>query len=152
MHIFCNSGVKTTDMVGDMPGVGEVWYHSEGIASIPSTDIIHKDYQVTYDSRFDNTFRVWNEGKTKYRSFRKFKKGLYYIDMSNRGTVLTLATVKENKSNYSELDSTRARAARKLQETMRNISTKYILYMINKRLIQNCPITANDILVQASRP
>ena len=27
MHIFCDSGVKTTDMVGDMLGVGEVCYH-----------------------------------------------------------------------------------------------------------------------------
>ena len=63
MHIFFNAGVKTTDMVGDMSGVGEVWYHSEGIANIISMSLIQKDYQVTYDIRLDNNFRVWNEEK-----------------------------------------------------------------------------------------
>ena len=42
MNIFCNTGVKTTDMVGDMPGVGEVWYHSEGTSNILSIVLIHK--------------------------------------------------------------------------------------------------------------
>ena len=73
--------------------------------------------------------------------------------MSNWVTVLTLVTVKVNKSNYPDRDFNRARMSRKLQDTMGNISTKDLLYMINKRLIQNCPITsddlkaANDILV-----
>ena len=58
IHIFCNAGVKTTDMVGDTPGMGEVWYHSEGIANILSKALIHKDYQVKYNSRLDNTSRV----------------------------------------------------------------------------------------------
>ena len=61
MHIFYNAGVKITDMVGDIPGVGELWYHSEGIENIRSMALIYKDDQVTYDSRLDNTFRVWNE-------------------------------------------------------------------------------------------
>ena len=56
---------------------------------------------MTYDSRLDNTFRVWNEEKTNYLAFRKSNRGLYYTYMSNRGTVLTLVTLKENKSNYS---------------------------------------------------
>ena len=42
MHIFCNTGVKTTDMVGDILGVWEVWYHSEGIANITSMALIQK--------------------------------------------------------------------------------------------------------------
>ena len=64
--------------------------------------------------------------------------------MSNRGTVLTLATVKENKSNYSDQDCNRARTESKLQETMGNISTKDLLYMIYKILIPKCPITRDD--------
>ena len=73
-------------------------------------------------------------------------------------TVLTLVTVNVNKSNDPDQEFNRALMSRKLQDTMGNISTKYLLYMINKRLIQNCPITiddlkaANDILVQSSRP
>lgn len=34
MDIHCNAGVASTDMVGDLPGYGEVWYHPNGIANI----------------------------------------------------------------------------------------------------------------------
>ena len=65
IHIFCSAGVKNTEMVGDMPVVGVVWYHSESISNILSVSLIKKDHQVTYDSRLYNTFRVWNEENTK---------------------------------------------------------------------------------------
>ena len=93
MNILCYTGVITTDMVGDMPLVGGVWYHSEVIANILSMSLIRKDYQVKYDSRLNNNFRVWNEKKIKYREFRKSKRGLYYTDMRNWVTVLTLTTL-----------------------------------------------------------
>ena len=100
---------------------------------------------MTYDSRLDNTFRVWNDEKNDYRAFSKSKRGLYYTDMTNRGTVLTLETTKENESNYSDRDCNRDRATRKLQGTMGNISTKYPLYIIDIRLIPNFPITRDDL-------
>ena len=65
--------------------------------------------------------------------------------MINWGTVLTMAAVRENKSNYSDQDCNRSRGARKLQETIGNISTKDLLYMIDKRLIPNCPINSDDL-------
>ena len=66
--------------------------------------------------------------------------------MINQGTVLTLAAVKENKSNYPDQDCNRYCAARKLQETMGDISTKYILHMINKILIPNFLIIHDDLM------
>ena len=63
MHIFFNTGVKTTNMVGDIPGVGRVWYHSEGIENIIYMELIQKDYQVTYGRKLKTTFRVWNKEK-----------------------------------------------------------------------------------------
>ena len=32
--IHCNAGVTSTNMVGDLPGYGTVWYHPNGIANI----------------------------------------------------------------------------------------------------------------------
>ena len=93
----------------------------------------------------ENTFRVRNKGKTKYRSFMQSKRGLYYTYMRNRGSFLTLETMKENKSNYSDQDCTRVFLARKLRETMGNISTKDLLYTIDKRLIPKFPITHDDL-------
>ena len=42
MHIFCNAWVNTVDMVGDMPGVQEVWENSEEIANILAMALIKK--------------------------------------------------------------------------------------------------------------
>ena len=36
MDIHCNAGVTSTNMVGDLPGYGTVWYHPKGIANILS--------------------------------------------------------------------------------------------------------------------
>ena len=58
MYIFRNTEMNNTDIVGEITGVGEVWYHSEGITNIVSMEFIQKDYQVTYDRRLDNIFRV----------------------------------------------------------------------------------------------
>ena len=40
MHIFYHSGVKTTDTVDEIPRVGGVWYHSEGMANIQAMALI----------------------------------------------------------------------------------------------------------------
>jgi N-acetylmuramoyl-L-alanine amidase len=36
MDIHCNAGATSTNLVGDLPGYGEVWYHPNGIANILS--------------------------------------------------------------------------------------------------------------------
>ena len=58
---------------------------------------------------------------------------------------MKMATVKENKSNYSDEDFKRARVASKLQETTGKIRTKYLLYIINKILILKLPTTPDNL-------
>ena len=61
MDIHCNAGVASTNMIGDFPGYGTVWYHPRGIANILSlARIVEKGYQVKYDSASDNIFTVNN--------------------------------------------------------------------------------------------
>jgi hypothetical protein len=33
---WCNAGVTRTDLIGNLPGYGIIWYHPNGIASILS--------------------------------------------------------------------------------------------------------------------
>jgi len=42
MTLHCNAGVSTTNMVGDSPGYGTVWYHKSGTANILSFAIFMK--------------------------------------------------------------------------------------------------------------
>ena len=101
--------------------------------------LIQKDYKVTIDSKTCNIFGVWNEEQNKYRKFRKYKGGLYNTDMTNQGTVLALATVKKKIQLFRSRQKQSSHGARKLQETMRNIRTKDLMYMIGKILIPNLP-------------
>jgi hypothetical protein len=50
MGIHCNAGVTSTELIGDLPGYGPVWYHPHGIANILSLARVKEKYRVTSDS------------------------------------------------------------------------------------------------------
>jgi hypothetical protein len=59
MDIHCNAGVTSTNMVGDLPGYGQVWYHPSGIANILSLKRVKsRGHRITYDSTEANKFHV----------------------------------------------------------------------------------------------
>jgi hypothetical protein len=61
MDIYCNAGVTSTNIIGNFPRYGTVWYHPHGTANILSlARSVEKGYQVKYDSASDNTFTVNN--------------------------------------------------------------------------------------------
>ena len=80
LRIFCNAGSTTTDLIGDLPGYGTVWYLPNGIANILSLANVTDNFRVTLDSSVDNAFRVHKTDGT-VRRFEKASRGLYYYDM-----------------------------------------------------------------------
>ena len=112
MAIHCNAGTTTTNWVGDLPGVGTVWYHQQGIANILSLPKIKETYRVTFNSATDNVFHVYSKNGNKCREFKQSKQGLYYASLEHNAMVLThnstIATVAQNKQNFSLLDQRRA--------------------------------------------
>jgi Zinc knuckle len=60
MSIHCNAGVVTTSDIGTLPGYGDVWYHSTGIANILSLSRVRQNgFDVAYDNT-KNCFIVKN--------------------------------------------------------------------------------------------
>ena len=59
LDIYCNAGTKRTNMVGDLPGYGTVWFYADGIANILYMFCVVKIFRVTYDSHQENCFIVW---------------------------------------------------------------------------------------------
>ena len=120
MDIHCNAGVTSTNLIGDLPGYGEVWYHPNGIANILSlARVKSRGYRVTYDSHDGNEFRVFNETAGTTRIFRESDRGLYFMETNENetGTVL-VNTVDDNKNNFSNIDYSRAVLARQIQKTI----------------------------------
>jgi hypothetical protein len=77
MDMHCNAGVTSTNLIGDLPGYGPVWYHPNGIAKIISLARMKDQHRITFESENGNRFTIHKkDGST--RDFRACKKGLYY--------------------------------------------------------------------------
>ena len=50
VSVQCNAGTTITNMVGDLQGFGEVWYHPKGIAKIQSMALVEDKlrWEITY--------------------------------------------------------------------------------------------------------
>jgi len=58
MQINCNAGFLHTNLIGDLPGNGIIWYRKNSIANILSfANVINKN-KVIYDSSKGNQFMV----------------------------------------------------------------------------------------------
>eukprot|EP00957_Ditylum_brightwellii_P208640 15358331-Ditylum_brightwellii.AAC.1 len=49
LDIYCTVGKSPTDMIGNFPGFGTVWYYAKGIANILSLSKVTKLFRVTFD-------------------------------------------------------------------------------------------------------
>ena len=145
MYIHCNAGVTATNWVGELAGIGTVWYHKDGIANILSLSRIKQDHRITYDSNSGNSFRMYSKDNMTYREFNESDNGLYYSSMKNSAVVLnTINTIEDNKQKFSALDRRRATKARKFQDIL-NLPAREIIRLIDQNAIPNCPITRDDM-------
>ena len=151
MYIHCTAGVTQTNLVGDLPGYGTIWFHPDGIANILSLSRVKTKYCITFDSDMTNEFIMHNpDGST--RNFKESSRSLYYHDTSTdvagvaeTGTAL-VTTVADNASNYTHADYSRALLARKTQLIIGRPSTRNYIRYVENNLIPNCPITRRDII------
>ena len=151
MYIHCTAGVTRTNLVGDVPGYGTVWFHPDGIANILSLSRVKTKYWITFDSDENNEFIVHKpDGST--RNFKESSCGLYYHDTSTvvtgvaeAGTVL-ITTVADSASNYTPAYYSRALLARKTQQIIGRPSMRDYIRYVENNLIPNCPVTRRDIV------
>ena len=84
MQIHSVGGVSRTNMIGDLPGYGTVWYHKGGIANILSlSQVCKKGYTVTYSSEEGNVFTVFKKDGTK-RIFKQSERVLKHNTRSSK--------------------------------------------------------------------
>lgn len=142
MDIHCNAGVTSTNLIGDLPGYGTVWYHPNGIANIHSlARAKERGHKVTYDSEDGNCFKVIKPDGT-VRVFSQSERGLYYMSTKD---VALVNTVEDNRSRYNNRDYSRAVYARKLQSIIGRPNTRRCMSIVERNLLPNCPITRQDI-------
>jgi hypothetical protein len=148
MNINCNAGVTRTDMVGDLPGCGEVWFNKSGIANILLPLRMEKKHRITCDSENGKQFIVHKENGM-VRRFRQSEDGLFCMDAKESdeeqdGTVLVnkVKPVEGNKKNFTKAACKQATLARKLRNIIGRPSARSFLNIAEK----NCPFTREDAL------
>ena len=78
MRVHCNAGSRLTNLIGDLPGYGTVWYDPNAIANILSLRQVRKQYHIAYDST--NRKFVVTKPSGKQFAFLESEGGLHYLD------------------------------------------------------------------------
>ena len=141
MRISCNAGEVSTQLMGTLPGYGDVWYSPNAIANILSFSRADERFHVKWD-REKKAFLVYSNNRV--REFKQTPEGLYVLDCSN--AYAFPMTVAQKKEGYTRRDYNQALLARKLQNKLSYPSTKTFLDIIKKNLLPNCPVTPQDVL------
>jgi hypothetical protein len=81
LHLHTNAGKAIINEVGDLQGIGTVWFHKDGIANVLSLNgVANTDgYRVSFSSLDDGKFKVINPNGV-IRRFVPSDKGFYYWD------------------------------------------------------------------------
>ena len=82
MKIQCNAGTRVTNLVGDLPGYGPVWFDSRAIANVLSLKFVKDRYHVKYNSSEKEGFVVTKPNGEQF-NFTESSSGLHYLDTSN---------------------------------------------------------------------
>ena len=151
MRVHCNAGSCLTNLVGDLPGYGTVWYDPKAIANILSLRRVRDHYHITYDSSHQKFIVTKPSGKEF--TFHESEGGLHYLDTTHQqgqqrqGHVFAVNTVKDNKKNFMNNDYLRAVRARELQVTVGRPSDKDLIKILKTSSLPNCPVMPRDELI-----
>ena len=150
MRIHCNAGSRLTNLIGDLPGYGTVWYDPNAIANILSLWRVRDRYHISYDSSLRKFVVTKPSGKVFM--FQEYG-GLHYLDTTHQqdqqwwGHVFSVNTVKDNKKNFMKNDYFWAVRARELQVMDGRPSDKDLIRILKTSSLPNCPVTPRDILI-----
>ena len=137
----------STNTVADFEGFGEVFYHPKAAANILSFSKIEAKHKIEYLPR--KGFIVKLNPKTSVIFTRRTKgepgEGLYVADMKGHKVYNTLATVKDNASQFTKAEQSDAKRALLFEERMGFPSKADAIAIANNGVMTNIPITSSDI-------
>ena len=151
MRIHCNAGSRHTNLIGDLPGYGTVWYDPDAIANILSLRRVRDRYHVLYDSSMRKFIVTKPCGKEFV--FQESDGGLHYLDTTlphgehHHGHMFYINTVHDNKKNFTNNDYLRAVRARELQVMVGRPSDKEFIKILKTSSLPNCPVSPRDVLI-----
>ena len=147
MTVQCNAGTRQTNRmgwIGDFPE--PVWYDLGGVANIMSLQVVMHYYDMIYDSRNGNVFRVTSRKDGRQQMvFKPTPRGLFArAGLSNAWTFVNM--VARQKDNLSHRANKNAALARRIQNIIMYPGVQGYAKIVDHNFLRNCPVTRTDIL------
>jgi hypothetical protein len=147
LRAFTNGGYQDSDMVGDFPNLGQVWYNKASIANILSLADVRKICRVRMDSSKDPALCVHRLDGSIMR-FAEHPSGLYVYNTNENsesvGDYTMVSTVAAQKKLFSLREVRAADDARELYRKIGRPSEATFQRILQQNLIRNCPVTPDD--------
>ena len=146
MRAMTNGGHQDSNMVGDFPNLGEVWYNPHSIANILSLSDVRKVCRVTMDSDAGLSINV-HRLDGSIMPFIEHPSGLYVYNPNpndNVSAYTLLSTVAEQKRLFSRREIEAADEARALCRKLGRPGDDDFIRLLANNNIQNCPVTPAD--------
>jgi hypothetical protein len=150
LRALTNGGHQDSNMVGDFPNLGEVWYNKHSIANILSLAHVRKVCRVTMDTAEETALFV-HQLDGSIMKFVEHDSGLYIFDpnddnesSTNVSTYTMLSTVAKQKSMFSRREIEAADRARALYRMIGRPAEAEFQSILTRNLIRNCPVTPDD--------
>ena len=148
LRALTNGGHQDSNMVGDFPNLGEVWYNSESIANILSLADVRKVCRITMDSSEEPAINV-HRLDGSIMKFVEHASGLYVFatDKTTSESVnayTMVSTVAEQKKMFSRREITAADEARALYRKIGRPDEAEFQHILRSNFIRNCPVTPDD--------
>ena len=149
LRAITNGGFQDSDMIGEFPNLGDVWYNRDSIANILSLSEVRKVCRVTMDTSAEPAMVVHrSDGSTM--KFVEHLSGLYVFKavpntINEPSTAYTMvSTVADHKRMFSRRQIADADAARALYRKIGRPDEAEFVSILQRNLIRNCPITPDD--------
>jgi hypothetical protein len=130
-------------MVGDLPGIGAVWYQEGGMENILSLSKLRSDgYKIHYSSDINKLVVT-----KKYVTHVFVESGcLYYYDRAQHGEFSLITTVANNQYSYGKRDYSQALLTRRIQRIIGRPSNRKFAHILSNNQLPNCPVTYHDVM------
>jgi Zinc knuckle len=147
LRALTNGGYQDSNMVGDFPNLGEVWYNSNSIANILSLAEVRKVCRVTMDTLAEPSMHVHRLNGSVMK-FVEHESGLYVYDSINTSESVNaytmVSTVAEQKKMFSRREIKAADEARVLYRKIGRPDEAEFQHILRSNFIRNCPVTPDD--------
>jgi hypothetical protein len=148
LRALTNGGHQDSDLVGEFPNLGTVWFNDQSIANILSLSDVRKVCRVTLDTASAPTMCV-HRLDGSIMEFQEHPSGLYVFvppnDTNNSVTAYTMiSTVAEQKKLFTRREVQAADAARDLYRKIGRPSEAQFQTILRGGFIRNCPVTPDD--------